>query len=153
MRTGEAVTANLLTPISPKVAKTKKSEKERRDPKGGGGEGRRKKVQAIDHIINGVIGTAVLSMAWSLAQLGGPVDCRPNAWVVFGTPKLVNEQMQMKNALKTPPPENSTMKKASITALLITTALFICCGCFGYAAFSNQSPGNLLAGFYESLLA
>ncbi|XP_022847690.1 uncharacterized protein LOC111370237 [Olea europaea var. sylvestris] len=52
------------------------------------------------------------------------------------------------DTLKISPPENRMTKKVSITALVITTALFICCGCFGYVAFGNGSPGNLLMGFY-----
>jgi hypothetical protein len=39
------------------------------------------------------------------------------------------------------------MKKASMAAVLITTFFFLCCGCFGYAAFGNATPGNLLTGF------
>lgn len=53
----------------------------------------------------------------------------------------------MKDTLKSPPPENKTMKKASIFAILITTFFYLCCGCFGYAAFGNDTPGNLLTGF------
>ncbi|CAA3027513.1 probable amino acid permease 7 isoform X1 [Olea europaea subsp. europaea] len=55
--------------------------------------------------------------------------------------------LDIQDTLKAPPPENKTMKKASATAILITTFFFLCCGCFGYAAFGNQAPGNLLTGF------
>ncbi|CAK9151823.1 unnamed protein product [Ilex paraguariensis] len=59
--------------------------------------------------------------------------------------------LDIEDTLKSPPPENQTMKKASTTAILLTTVFFLCCGCFGYAAFGNQAPGNLLTdfGFYE----
>ncbi|GMP66391.1 hypothetical protein CsSME_00026766 [Camellia sinensis var. sinensis] len=53
----------------------------------------------------------------------------------------------MKDTLKSPPPENQTMKKASTAAILLTTTLYLCCACFGYAAFGDQTPGNLLTGF------
>lgn len=53
----------------------------------------------------------------------------------------------MKDTLKAPPPENKTMKKASMSAILITTFFYLCCGCFGYAAFGDDTPGNLLTGF------
>ncbi|GMP66399.1 hypothetical protein CsSME_00026772 [Camellia sinensis var. sinensis] len=53
----------------------------------------------------------------------------------------------MKDTLKSPPPENQTMKKASAAAILLTTTLYLCCACFGYAAFGDQTPGNLLTGF------
>jgi len=47
------------------------------------------------------------------------------------------------------------MKKASMVAIFITTFFYLCCGCFGYAAFGHHTPGNLLtgllqgSGFYE----
>ena len=53
----------------------------------------------------------------------------------------------MQDTLKSPPPENQTMKKASKIAILITTFFYLCCGCFGYAAFGNDTPGDLLTGF------
>lgn len=39
------------------------------------------------------------------------------------------------------------MKKATMASILITTFFYLCCGCFGYAAFGDQTPGNLLTGF------
>ncbi|KAL2476574.1 putative amino acid permease 7 [Abeliophyllum distichum] len=57
--------------------------------------------------------------------------------------------LDIQDTLKTPPPENKTMKKASTTALIISTFFSLCIGCFGYAAFGNQAPGNLLTGFGE----
>lgn len=53
----------------------------------------------------------------------------------------------MKDTLKSPPPENETMKKASIISISITTMFYLCCGGFGYAAFGDSTPGNLLTGF------
>ena len=55
--------------------------------------------------------------------------------------------MNLKDTLKSPPPENETMKKASATALVVTTFFYLCCGGFGYAAFGEDTPGNLLTGF------
>ncbi|THG17635.1 hypothetical protein TEA_014744 [Camellia sinensis var. sinensis] len=51
------------------------------------------------------------------------------------------------DTLKSPPPENRAMKKASMSAIFITTFFYLCCGCFGYAAFGDKTPGNLLSGF------
>lgn len=34
-----------------------------------------------------------------------------------------------------------------MAAIFITTFFYLCCGCFGYAAFGNDAPGNLLTGF------
>lgn len=53
----------------------------------------------------------------------------------------------IKNTLRSPPPENQTMKKASMIAIFVTTFFYFCCGCFGYAAFGDSAPGNLLTGF------
>ncbi|KAK7289656.1 hypothetical protein RIF29_03461 [Crotalaria pallida] len=59
--------------------------------------------------------------------------------------------LEIQDTLESPPPENQTMKKASMIAIFITTFFYLCCGCFGYAAFGNAAPGNLLTdfGFYE----
>lgn len=53
----------------------------------------------------------------------------------------------MKDTLKAAPAENQTMKRASYISILTTTFFFLCCGCFGYAAFGDEAPGNLLTGF------
>ncbi|KAJ1415530.1 Amino acid transporter, transmembrane domain [Sesbania bispinosa] len=55
--------------------------------------------------------------------------------------------LEIQDTLASPPPENKTMKKASMIAIFITTFFYLCCACFGYAAFGNQTPGNLLTGF------
>ncbi|XP_057249784.1 probable amino acid permease 7 isoform X2 [Beta vulgaris subsp. vulgaris] len=55
--------------------------------------------------------------------------------------------LEIQNTLKSPPPENQTMKRASMAAVLITTFFYLSCGCFGYAAFGNDTPGNILTGF------
>ncbi|XP_047338237.1 probable amino acid permease 7 [Impatiens glandulifera] len=55
--------------------------------------------------------------------------------------------LEIQDTLKTPPPENQTMKKASSGAIYTTTMFYLCCGCFGYAAFGSVTPGNLLTGF------
>ncbi|XP_009609944.1 putative amino acid permease 7 isoform X2 [Nicotiana tabacum] len=57
--------------------------------------------------------------------------------------------LEIQDTLKSPPPENQTMKKASMSAIVITTFFYLCCSGFGYAAFGNDTPGNLLTGFYE----
>lgn len=53
----------------------------------------------------------------------------------------------MKDTLKSPPAEKKTMRKASIISIPITTVFYLLCSCFGYAAFGNDTPGNLLTGF------
>ncbi|BFG33631.1 hypothetical protein CerSpe_199070 [Prunus speciosa] len=55
--------------------------------------------------------------------------------------------LEIQDTLKSPPAENKTMKKASMVAIFVTTFFYLCCGCFGYAAFGDDTPGNLLTGF------
>lgn len=39
------------------------------------------------------------------------------------------------------------MKKATLFSIAVTTIFYMLCGSMGYAAFGNDSPGNLLTGF------
>lgn len=39
------------------------------------------------------------------------------------------------------------MKKATLVSVSVTTLFYMLCGCAGYAAFGDLSPGNLLTGF------
>lgn len=54
-----------------------------------------------------------------------------------------------KDTLKSPPPENQTMKRATFYGIGVTTIFYISIGCIGYAAFGNDVPGNILTGFKE----
>ncbi|KAL0694517.1 hypothetical protein Bca4012_061697 [Brassica carinata] len=56
-----------------------------------------------------------------------------------------------KDTLRSSPPENKVMKKASLMGVSTTTVFYILCGCIGYAAFGNLAPGDFLTdfGFYE----
>lgn len=54
---------------------------------------------------------------------------------------------QKQDTVKSPPSEHKTMKKATFISVLVTTVFYMLCGCFGYAAFGDSSPGNLLTGF------
>ena len=49
--------------------------------------------------------------------------------------------------MKAPPTEAKTMKKATLISVVVTTLFYMFCGCFGYAAFGDQAPTNLLTGF------
>ncbi|KAK8638427.1 hypothetical protein V6N13_136852 [Hibiscus sabdariffa] len=66
--------------------------------------------------------------------------------IVFAYPYSVI-LLEIQDTLKSPPSENKTMKKASLISIVITTFFYLCCGCFGYAAFGNNTPGNILTGF------
>ncbi|XP_068638292.1 probable amino acid permease 7 [Aristolochia californica] len=82
-------------------------------------------------------GTATKKM-WTVFQAIGDI--------AFAYPYSI-VLLEIQNTLKSPPAENRTMKKASMISIFITTLFYLCCGCFGYAAFGDDTPGNLLTGF------
>ncbi|CAI0385574.1 unnamed protein product [Linum tenue] len=55
--------------------------------------------------------------------------------------------LEIEDTLKSSPPENKVMKKASMMGIAVTTVFYGLCGLLGYAAFGNEAPGNLLTGF------
>lgn len=59
--------------------------------------------------------------------------------------------MILQDTLKSPPPENRTMRKANVYGIGGTTIFYIFLGWVGYAAFGSDAPGNILTGFYEPL--
>ncbi|XP_044490633.1 amino acid permease 6-like [Mangifera indica] len=55
--------------------------------------------------------------------------------------------VEIQDTLKSSPPENQVMKKASFVGVSVTTVFYMLCGTLGYAAFGNKAPGNFLTGF------
>ncbi|KAI9201556.1 hypothetical protein LWI28_025281 [Acer negundo] len=55
--------------------------------------------------------------------------------------------IEIQDTVKSPPSEAKTMRKATLISVAVTTFFYMLCGCFGYAAFGDLSPGNLLTGF------
>ncbi|KAK4800740.1 hypothetical protein SAY86_021227 [Trapa natans] len=55
--------------------------------------------------------------------------------------------VEIQDTLKSSPPENKVMKRASLAGISTTTLFYVMCGCLGYAAFGNDAPGNFLTGF------
>ncbi|KAJ4874514.1 Amino acid permease 3 [Raphanus sativus] len=55
--------------------------------------------------------------------------------------------IEIQDTVKSPPSEEKTMKKATLVSVGVTTTFYMLCGCMGYAAFGDMSPGNLLTGF------
>ncbi|KAL7217680.1 hypothetical protein ACSBR2_011007 [Camellia fascicularis] len=88
--------------------------------------------------IAGVSTSTTLGKVWLVSQALGDI--------AFAYPYSII-LIEIQDTLKSPPPENETMKKASTIAVCITTFFYLCCGGFGYAAFGDSSPGNLLTGF------
>ncbi|EXB51064.1 hypothetical protein L484_023767 [Morus notabilis] len=54
---------------------------------------------------------------------------------------------EIQDTLEAPPSESETMKKASAISITITTFFYLFCGGFGYAAFGDATPGNLMTAF------
>ncbi|XP_076948510.1 amino acid permease 6-like [Bidens hawaiensis] len=54
---------------------------------------------------------------------------------------------QIYDTLKSSPPENKQMKKATVVGITASTIFYLLCGVLGYAAFGNKAPGNFLTGF------
>ncbi|KAL8167583.1 hypothetical protein V2J09_009082 [Rumex salicifolius] len=55
--------------------------------------------------------------------------------------------IEIQDTIRSPPSESKTMKKATLVSVATTTLFYMLCGCMGYAAFGDDSPGNLLTGF------
>ncbi|KAL2340086.1 hypothetical protein Fmac_008026 [Flemingia macrophylla] len=51
------------------------------------------------------------------------------------------------DTLKSSPPECKQMKQANVIGIVMMTILFLLCGGLGYAAFGDNTPGNILTGF------
>ncbi|XP_057983541.1 probable amino acid permease 7 [Malania oleifera] len=88
--------------------------------------------------ITGVPTSTMAQKVWLVSQAIGDIA------FAYPFPLIL---LEVQDTLKSPPPENQSMKKASMIAICITTVFYLCCGGFGYAAFGNSTPGNLLTGF------
>ncbi|XP_047323676.1 amino acid permease 3-like [Impatiens glandulifera] len=54
--------------------------------------------------------------------------------------------LEIQDTIKSPPSESKTMKKSALISVSITTIFYMLCGCFGYAAFGDLAPPNLITG-------
>ncbi|KAG6384010.1 hypothetical protein SASPL_156192 [Salvia splendens] len=88
--------------------------------------------------IHGVTASSAIQKLWLSSQAFGDIAFSFNYNIIL---------LNIQDTLKGPLAENKTMKKASSSAILITSFFFLTCGCFGYAAFGDEAPGNLLTGF------
>ncbi|XP_020221166.1 probable amino acid permease 7 [Cajanus cajan] len=88
--------------------------------------------------ITGIPATNIANKLWLVFQaLGDIAFAYPYALLL----------LEIQDTLRSHPPENRIMKKAFMVAIIMKTFFYLCCGCFGYAAFGNDTPGNLLIGF------
>nr|GFB55068.1 putative amino acid transporter, transmembrane domain-containing protein [Tanacetum cinerariifolium] len=87
--------------------------------------------------ITGVPASGVTKKLWHTFQaLGDIAFSYPYAFVL----------LEIQDTIKSPP-ENKVTKRSSAIAVTVTSIFYLGCGCFGYAAFGNNAPGNLLTGF------
>ncbi|KAL7143029.1 hypothetical protein ABFS83_08G163600 [Erythranthe nasuta] len=92
----------------------------------------------IKGTIGGVPTSTVVDKIWSISQALGDIAFAFPFSLIF---------LEIMDTLRPNPPEKVIMKKASVVAVFVTTFFYLCCGGFGYAAFGNSTPGNLLTGF------
>ncbi|KAF5953915.1 hypothetical protein HYC85_006771 [Camellia sinensis] len=105
-------------------------------------------IQIIPDFHNmGWLSTVATIMSFCYAIIGSALGLAKNGYIKGDIVGVSTSTATQKDTLKSPPSEKVTMKKASVTATCITTIFYICCGGFGYAAFGNSAPGNLLTGF------
>ncbi|XP_058097711.1 amino acid permease 4-like [Magnolia sinica] len=88
----------------------------------------------------GIMGVSMSQRVWHALQALGNI-----AFAYTYAMLLV----EIQDTLKSPPPENKTMKRATMYGITITTMFYVSLGCVGYAAFGNATPGNVLTGFRE----
>ncbi|KAK6133061.1 hypothetical protein DH2020_033216 [Rehmannia glutinosa] len=92
----------------------------------------------IEGSIGGVSASSSTQKMWLVSQaLGDIAFAYPYSMIV----------LNIQDTLRSPPSESKTMKRASVVSICITTFFYLSCGGFGYAAFGDQTPGNLLTGF------
>lgn len=66
---------------------------------------------------------------------------------LFRFPVVMTYSLILQDTVKSNPPENEAMKKATSVGISITTVFYMLCGVLGYAALGNKAPGNFLTGF------
>ncbi|ERN20014.1 hypothetical protein AMTR_s00071p00164080 [Amborella trichopoda] len=54
---------------------------------------------------------------------------------------------EIQDTLRSHPPENKVMKRATLYGIVVTSVFYMSLGCVGYAAFGSKTPGNILTGF------
>ncbi|KAE9599469.1 hypothetical protein Lal_00039515 [Lupinus albus] len=89
-------------------------------------------------------------------EIGAELSAEDKIWRVFsslGNIALASTYAtviyDIMDTLKSHPPENKQMKKANVIGITAMTILFLLCSCLGYAAFGDQTPGNIFTAFYE----
>ncbi|GER52720.1 amino acid transporter [Striga asiatica] len=94
--------------------------------------------RVIKGSVGGVSASTTMQKLWRVSQAVGDIAfAYPYSMIV----------LEIQDTLRSPPSERETMNKASLISTFITTFFYLSCGGFGYAAFGDQTPGDLLTGF------
>ncbi|XP_047174365.1 amino acid permease 8-like [Vigna umbellata] len=87
-------------------------------------------------------------------EIGPDQSAGEKVWKVFGAlgnialaSSFATVIYDIMDTLKSNPPESVQMKRANVLGIILMTILFMLCGGLGYAAFGNNTPGNILTGF------
>ncbi|XP_047328369.1 amino acid permease 3-like [Impatiens glandulifera] len=103
--------------------------------------------------IGKVAETGEIKGSWTGISIGGDVTEADKIWQSFqalGDIAFAYSYsiilIEIQDTVRSPPSESKTMKKASLISVSVTTVFYMLCGCFGYAAFGDRAPGNLLTG-------
>ncbi|GLT55647.1 hypothetical protein SLA2020_287520 [Shorea laevis] len=89
--------------------------------------------------IAGVTTGTFVEKVWLTSQsVGNIAFVFPFSLIVF----------EIQDALTSPPPENVTMKRASLMSVFTITFLYMICGGCGYVAFGDYTPQYLFSGFH-----
>ncbi|KAK4745656.1 hypothetical protein SAY87_011968 [Trapa incisa] len=97
-----------------------------------------------------IVGGAHARTTLTGVTIGVDVTAIDKVWRTFqaiGNIAFAYSYSMVLDTLKSSPPENKVMKKASLVGVTTTTLFYMMCGCIGYAAFGNDAPGNFLTGF------
>ncbi|KAH7567591.1 hypothetical protein JRO89_XS07G0098100 [Xanthoceras sorbifolium] len=81
-----------------------------------------------------------------LAQYGNLIGVTIG-YTITASISMVMKAHKLQDTLKSSPPENKSMKRATAIGVSTTTLFYVLCGCLGYLAFGNDAPGNFLTGF------
>ncbi|CAN0907290.1 Amino acid permease 1 [Linum grandiflorum] len=98
--------------------------------------------------MTGVEGSNGMDKVWRMFTAFGDM-----AFACSYSAILIEIQDTVRSSSSSSSSEKKVMKKANGIAVTVSTVFYLLCGCFGYAAFGDGAPGNMLSasGFDEPL--
>ncbi|XP_024966045.1 amino acid permease 6-like [Cynara cardunculus var. scolymus] len=104
--------------------------------------------------ISKIVGEGVGKTSLVRRPFGNGVNGSDSMWKIFSALgdiafafSFTFVLIEIQDTLKSSPPENETMKKATTVGISASTVFYMLCGALGYAAFGHDAPGNFLTGF------